>query len=89
MTAAAGRRRLVPTARELDEATADHPVFVLRGGQVGAANSRALQLAGAEQTALLERECRLYNSRGIGVVRDPGLVPEELGVYQRLLGPGG
>jgi len=125
------REARLPTARELDEATADHPVFVARGGHVGVANSRALQLAGitarsadfaagtivrepdgtptgvliepgaldpvrrllpqlaeAEQTALLERQCRLYNSRGIGVVRDPGLVPEELGVYQRLLGQG-
>ncbi|MGB6455538.1 MAG: amidohydrolase [Streptosporangiaceae bacterium] len=122
----------LPTARELDRASADHPIFVQRGGHVGVANSAALQLAGitataenpksgtvlrepdgtptgvlieaealdpvrrllppvtaAEQVDLLARQCRLYNSRGIGVVRDPGLMPPELGVYQELLARGG
>jgi predicted amidohydrolase YtcJ len=36
----------------------------------------------AQQADLLARQCRLYNQRGIGVVRDPGLVPDELAVYQ-------
>jgi predicted amidohydrolase YtcJ len=40
------------------------------------------QLTDGEQARLLARQCRLYNSRGIGVVRDPGLTPEELPVYQ-------
>jgi predicted amidohydrolase YtcJ len=36
----------LPTARELDEATTAHPIWVKRGGHVAAANSLALQLAG-------------------------------------------
>ena len=36
----------------------------------------------AQQADLLARQCRLYNERGIGVVRDPGLVPDEMTVYQ-------
>jgi predicted amidohydrolase YtcJ len=36
----------------------------------------------AQQADLLARQCRLYNRRGIGVVRDPGLVPGEVPVYQ-------
>jgi predicted amidohydrolase YtcJ len=122
----------LPTARELDAASAEHPMFVQRGGHVGVANSAALQLAGitatagnpksgtvlrasdgtptgvlieagaldpvrrllpqvteAEQVGLLGRQCRLYNSRGIGVVRDPGLMPADVGVYQELLARGG
>jgi predicted amidohydrolase YtcJ len=125
------REGRLPTAAELDAATADHPVFVQRGGHVGVANSRALQLAGitaaapdpsagtivrlpdgtpagvliepgaldpvrrllpgrtaAQQADLLGRQCRQYNSRGIGVVRDPGLMPDELAVYQDLLDRG-
>ena len=119
------REGRLPTARELDAATADHPVFVQRGGHVGVANSAALRLAGitaaatdpssgtivrlpdrtptgvliepgaldpvrlllpavtgAQQADLLARQCRLYNRRGIGVVRDPGLMPDEVAVYQ-------
>ena len=36
----------------------------------------------AQQADLLARQCRLYNRRGIGVVRDPGLMPGEVAVYQ-------
>ncbi|MGH3223636.1 MAG: amidohydrolase, partial [Streptosporangiaceae bacterium] len=119
------REGRLPTARELDAASASHPVFVQRGGHVGVANSAALQMAGitatsadpasgtvvrlgdrtpagvlieagaldpvrrllppvtqAQQADLLARQCRLYNQRGIGVVRDPGLMPGEVAVYQ-------
>jgi predicted amidohydrolase YtcJ len=43
------------------------------------------QVTHQQQADLLARQAGLYNSRGIGVVRDPGLFPDELGVYQRLL----
>src|SRR5580693_3760896 len=119
------REGRLPTARELDAASASHPVFVQRGGHVGVANSSALRMAGitatsgdppsgtvvrlgdgtpvgvlieggalepvrrllpsvseVQQAELLARQCRLYNRRGIGVVRDPGLVPGEVAVYQ-------
>ena len=119
------REGRLPTARELDAASARHPVFVQRGGHVGVANSAALRMAGitatsadppsgtvvrlgdrtpvgvlieggalepvrrllppvseAAQAELLARQCRLYNRRGIGVVRDPGLMPGEVAVYQ-------
>jgi predicted amidohydrolase YtcJ len=119
------REGRLPTARELDAASGEHPVFVQRGGHVGVANSAALRMAGitatsadppsgtvvrlgdgtpagvlieagaldpvrrllppvtqAQQADLLARQCRLYNQRGIGVVRDPGLVPDEVPVYQ-------
>src|ERR1700723_2805646 len=119
------REGRLPTARELDAASADHPIFVQRGGHVGVANSAALRMAGitatsadpasgtvmrlgdgtpagvlieagaldpvrrllppvseVQQAELLARQCRLYNRRGIGVVRDPGLVPGEVAVYQ-------
>ena len=119
------REGRLPTARELDAASADHPIFVQRGGHVGVANSAALRMAGitatsadppsgtvvrlgdrtpvgvlieggalepvrrllpavtqAQQADLLARQCRLYNRRGIGVVRDPGLMPGEVAVYQ-------
>src|SRR5271170_5521358 len=109
------REGRLPTAPELDAASARHPVFVQRGGHVGVANSAALRMAGitataadppsgtvvrlgdqtptgvlieggaldpvrrllppvsqAQQAELLARQCRLYNRRGIGVVRDPG-----------------
>jgi predicted amidohydrolase YtcJ len=36
----------------------------------------------AQQAGLLARQCQLYNRSGIGVVRDPGLVPDEVPVYQ-------
>src|SRR4029078_13243196 len=36
----------------------------------------------AQQSELLARQCQLYNRSGIGVVRDPGLVPDEVTVYQ-------
>jgi predicted amidohydrolase YtcJ len=38
--------RRLPTAAELDQATAEHPVLVLRGGHNGVLNSAALRLAG-------------------------------------------
>ena len=119
------REGRLPTARELDAASGEHPIFVQRGGHVGVANSAALRMAGltatsadppsgtvvrlgdgtpagvlieagaldpvrrllppvteAQQGDLLARQCRLYNQRGIGVVRDPGLVPNEVTVYQ-------
>jgi predicted amidohydrolase YtcJ len=119
------REGRLPTARELDAASGEHPVFVQRGGHVAVVNSAALRLAGitatsadppsgtvvrrpdgapagvlieagavdpvrrllpqqtqAQQAGLLARQCRLYNRRGIGVVRDPGLVPNEVAVYQ-------
>jgi predicted amidohydrolase YtcJ len=125
------REGRLPTARELDAASAGHPIFVQRGGHVGVANSAALQMAGitaasadpasgtvvrlpdrtptgvlieagaldpvrrllppqtqAQQADLLARQARLYNRRGIGVVRDPGLTPEELAVYQAVLDRG-
>jgi predicted amidohydrolase YtcJ len=125
------REGRLPTARELDAASAGHPVFVQRGGHVGVANSRALELAGitaasadpasgtvvrlgdrtptgvliepgaldpvrrllppvteAQQAELLARQCRLYNQRGIGVVREPGVMPSEVAVYQAVLDGG-
>ena len=36
----------------------------------------------AQQAELLARQCQLYNRRGIGVVRDPGLMPDDVAVYQ-------
>ncbi|ASU82608.1 amidohydrolase [Nocardiopsis gilva YIM 90087] len=38
--------RRMPTAEELDRATTDHPVLVLRGGHNGVLNSAGLRLAG-------------------------------------------
>jgi predicted amidohydrolase YtcJ len=45
------REGRLPTARELDAASAGHPVFVQRGGHVGVANSVALQMAGITATS--------------------------------------
>ena len=39
-------------------------------------------MTAAQQADLLARQCQLYNRRGIGVVRDPGLMPNEVAVYQ-------
>jgi hypothetical protein len=36
----------------------------------------------AQQAGLLARQCQLCNRSGIGVVRDPGLLPDEVTVYQ-------
>src|SRR6266480_592445 len=41
----------LPTARELDAASAGHPIFVQRGGHVGVANSAALRMAGITATS--------------------------------------
>ena len=45
------REGRLPTARELDAASADHPIFVQRGGHVGVANSAALRMAGITATS--------------------------------------
>ena len=45
------REGRLPTARELDAASAGHPVFVQRGGHVGVANSVALRMAGITATS--------------------------------------
>ena len=37
-----------------------------------------------QDVAHLEQQCRLYNSRGIAVVRDPGLFRHEMLIYQLL-----
>ena len=122
----------LPTAAELDSATAEHPVFVQRGGHVAVANTRALALAGItresedppsgtvvrlpdrtplgvlieggaldpvrrllprqtqdQEVGLLARQCRRYNEHGIGAVREPGLFPGDIDIYQRLLDDGG
>src|SRR4029077_20414707 len=39
------RESRLPTARELDAASGEHPIFVQRGGHVGVANSAALRRA--------------------------------------------
>ena len=44
------REGRLPTARELDAASGEHPIFVQRGGHVGVANSAALRLAGITAT---------------------------------------
>jgi predicted amidohydrolase YtcJ len=40
------RERRLPTARELDAVSEEHPVFVPRGGHVATANTQALRLSG-------------------------------------------
>jgi predicted amidohydrolase YtcJ len=45
------REGRLPTALELDAASARHPVFVQRGGHVGVANSAALRMAGITATS--------------------------------------
>lgn len=40
------RERRLPTARELDGASAEHPILVKRGGHVATANSMALRISG-------------------------------------------
>lgn len=42
-----------------------------------------------ERVEGLARCCRLYNSRGIAAVRDPGIATEDFAVYQRLREAGG
>ena len=56
------RENRLPTARELDAASADHPIFLPRGGHVGVANSRALELAGITEA--------LPDPHGGTIVRD-------------------
>lgn len=117
----------LPTGKELDQATTDHPVWVVRGGHVGIANSLALQLARItaetpdpphgtirrnpdgtptgelysapamtlvtshippppleEQVEGLRQASGLYNSLGIGTVRDPIVTRDQMLVYQAL-----
>jgi predicted amidohydrolase YtcJ len=117
----------LPTAPELDGATIQHPVVVMRGGHVVVANSLALQLGGItrdtpdpqggtimrfpdgtpngvlieapahspvtkllphatfEQTVEdLRLACQEYNSHGIGAVRDPMVMRDQMGIYQTL-----
>ena len=45
------REGRLPTACELDAASAGHPIFVQRGGHVGVANSVALRMAGITATS--------------------------------------
>jgi predicted amidohydrolase YtcJ len=45
------REGRLPTAQELDAASARHPIFVQRGGHVGVANSAALRMAGITATS--------------------------------------
>jgi predicted amidohydrolase YtcJ len=59
------------------------PVGVLiEGGALDPVRRLLPPVSEAQQADLLARQCRLYNGRGIGVVRDPGLVPGEVAVYQ-------
>ena len=59
------------------------PVGVLiEGGALEPVRRLLPPVSEAQQAELLARQCRLYNRRGIGVVRDPGLVPGEVAVYQ-------
>lgn len=117
----------LPTAAELDRATSEHPVWVVRGGHVGIANSMALEKAGITretpdpphgtirrnpdgsptgelysapamglvashippppieaQVDGLRQAMRLYNSFGIGTVRDPIVTRDQLLAYQVL-----
>jgi predicted amidohydrolase YtcJ len=45
------REGRLPTARELDAASAGHPIFVQRGGHVAVVNSAALRMAGITATS--------------------------------------
>ena len=56
------REGRLPTARELDAASAEHPVFVQRGGHVGVANSAALRMAGITATRRIRRRARSCGS---------------------------
>ncbi len=59
------------------------PVGVLiEGGALEPVRRLLPPVTEAQQADLLARQCRRYNRRGIGVVRDPGLVPGEVAVYQ-------
>lgn len=42
-----------------------------------------------DQVRLLGRQCRRYNAKGLVTIRDPGLTPEEIPIYQRLHDQGG
>src|SRR5580700_6874846 len=59
------------------------PVGVLiEGGALEPVRRLLPAVSEVQQAELLARQGRLYNRRGIGVVRDPGLVPDEVAVYQ-------
>ncbi len=55
---------------------------LIEGGALEPVRRLLPPVSEAQQAELLARQCRLYNRRGIGVVRDPGLVPGEVAVYQ-------
>lgn len=44
------KEQRLPTARDLDQASTEHPIAVRRGGHVVVANTRALELAGIDRT---------------------------------------
>ena len=55
---------------------------LIEGGALDPVRRLLPPVTEAQQADLLARQCRLYNRRGIGVVRDPGLMPGEVAVYQ-------
>jgi hypothetical protein len=55
---------------------------LIEGGALEPVRRLLPPVSQAQQAELLARQCRLYNRRGIGVVRDPGLMPGEVAVYQ-------
>jgi len=55
---------------------------LIEGGALEPVRRLLPPVSEGQQAELLARQCRLYNRRGIGVVRDPGLVPGEVAVYQ-------
>jgi predicted amidohydrolase YtcJ len=42
-----------------------------------------------DQVRLLGSQCRRYNAKGLVTIRDPGLTPDEIPIYQRLHDRGG
>jgi predicted amidohydrolase YtcJ len=42
-----------------------------------------------DQVRLLGSQCRRYNAKGIATIRDPGLTPDEIAIYQQLHNRGG
>lgn len=121
----------LPTIRDLDAATATHPVLARRGGHLAIANSLALQRAGItldaqnppggtfgrfpdgalngileggavyiiagvippqpfeQQVASIEQASKSYAAVGLGAVRDPIVVRDDLPRYQAAQERGG
>jgi predicted amidohydrolase YtcJ len=78
------REGRLPTARELDVASAGHPVFVPRGGHVGVANSAALRLAGITATSADPASgtvIRLPDRTPTGVLIEPGALDPLLSIW--------